>query len=148
MRPETLADKVPPPPLGGTECFFPFFSLGVWCVAGRFGWVGVWVEGLLSLFFPGAFSLVIICLTLLPISIPKPPPSHPLSCSGRATFLSGRLTSYLLSPPLSFLGAAAFIYSGCCQTSAFSLSSFHLPSLSNFTSSSLLRQTPVVTHPI
>lgn len=102
MRREMLADKVPPPPLGGIECFFSFFLPGV-LVCGWTVWVGVWVERLLSLFFPGAFFLVIIFLTLLPISIPKPPPSHPLSCSGRATFLSGRLTSYLLPPSPFFL---------------------------------------------
>lgn len=60
MRREMLAaDKVGssfesyPPPLGDIECFlfcFVFFW-GRGCVAGLDGLGGVWVEGLLSLFF-------------------------------------------------------------------------------------------------
>lgn len=56
-------------------------------VARRFGRClgGVWVEGLLSLFFfSGAFFLVIISLD--PVANFDFSPPHPLSCSGRATF--------------------------------------------------------------
>lgn len=93
------------------------------------GWTGRFgrrLGGRTSFFvFPEAFPLVIIFLTLLPISIPKPPsppPSHPLSCSGRATFLSGRLTTslpYLLPTPLFLPWCCCLYILRLLQTSVF-----------------------------
>lgn len=93
VRREMLAaDKVGssfksyPPPLGDIECFFLFVFFGREGVCGWTGRFGRRLGGRTSFFvFPEAFPLVIIFLTLLPISIPKPPsPPHPIHSRAQA----------------------------------------------------------------